>query len=31
MYGKEMHNREIIKSATPPAMAAPFMAALKKY
>jgi len=31
MYGKEMHNREILKSATPPAMAAPFMAALKKY
>jgi SH3 domain-containing YSC84-like protein 1 len=31
MYGKEMHNRDIIKSATAPAMAAPFMASLKKY
>jgi lipid-binding SYLF domain-containing protein len=31
MYGKAMSNREILKSATPPAAAAPFMAALKKY
>ena len=31
MYGKAMTNREILKSATAPAAAAEFMAALKKY